>query len=63
MAAYGEDLRLVPQPLVVRDEFADRFWELVTLPPALTSPCGLALTLRRGKDVRPIAWRGRGSSG
>ena len=38
----------VPQPLVVEDERADRLRELVALPPALASPCALALSFRRG---------------
>src|SRR5215467_6005480 len=37
----------VPQPLVVKHELANRLRELVTLPPALPSPCALALALRR----------------
>jgi hypothetical protein len=40
---------LVPQSLVVEDELADRLRELITLPPALGSPRGLALALRRGR--------------
>jgi hypothetical protein len=38
----------VPQPLVVKYELANRLRKLFTLPPALESPCGLALALRRG---------------
>ena len=38
---------VVPQPLVVKDELANRRWELVTLPPALESPLALALTFWR----------------
>src|SRR5262249_6751684 len=38
----------VPQPLVVKDELADRLRELVTLPPALEPPGRLAAALRRG---------------
>jgi hypothetical protein len=38
----------VPQPLVVEDELANRLRELVALPPALESPCALALSFRRG---------------
>src|SRR6266571_528297 len=34
---------VVPQPLVVEYELADRLRQLVTLPLALESPCGLAL--------------------
>src|SRR5690349_2368461 len=37
---------VVPQPLVVKDELANRLRELVTLPPALESPCGLAFAFR-----------------
>src|SRR6266851_9846110 len=39
---------VVPQPLVVKYELANRFRELVTLPLALESPCGLALAFRGG---------------
>ena len=39
---------VVPQPLVVKDEFANRPRELVTLPLALESRCDLALAFRRG---------------
>src|SRR6266704_4791132 len=39
---------VVPQMLVVEYELADRLRELVTLPPALKSPCALALSFRRG---------------
>src|SRR5438132_8004929 len=39
---------VVPQPLIVEDELADRLRELVALPPALESPCALALSFRRG---------------
>jgi hypothetical protein len=41
---------VVPQPLVVKYELANRLWELVALPLAFESPCGLALALalRRG---------------
>jgi hypothetical protein len=38
---------LVPQPLVVKNELANRLWELVTLPLALESPCGPALAFCR----------------
>ena len=37
---------VVPQPLVVEDELANRLRELVTLPPALEPPCARAV--RRG---------------
>jgi hypothetical protein len=39
---------VVPQPLVVKHELANRLRELVTLPVALESPCGLALAFWRG---------------
>src|SRR5258708_17825333 len=39
---------VVPQPLVVEYELANRLRELVALPPALESPCALALSFRRG---------------
>src|SRR2546429_8798727 len=39
---------VVPQPLVVEHKLADRVRELVTLPSALQSPCGISLALRRG---------------
>src|ERR1700682_50377 len=39
---------VVPQPLVVEYELANRFRELVALPPALQAPCALALSFRRG---------------
>jgi hypothetical protein len=39
---------VVPQPLVVEYELANRLRELVALPPALASPCALALSFRRG---------------
>src|SRR5438270_3862959 len=39
---------VVPQPLVVEYELANRFRELVALPPTLESPCALALPFRRG---------------
>src|ERR1700756_2936857 len=39
---------VVPQPLVVKYELADRLRELVTLPPALEAACGVALAVRRG---------------
>ena len=39
---------VVPQPLVVEYELADRLRELVALPPALESPCALDLSFRRG---------------
>jgi hypothetical protein len=38
---------VVPQPLVVKYKFANRLRKLVTLPPALASPCCLALAFRR----------------
>src|SRR5450759_1910303 len=39
---------VVPQPLVVEYELANRLRELVALPPARESPCALALPFRRG---------------
>src|ERR1700704_4438214 len=39
---------VVPQPLVVEYELANRLRELVALPPALEPPCALALSFRRG---------------
>src|SRR2546426_12754282 len=39
---------VVPQLLVVEYELADPLRELVALPPALESPCALALSFRRG---------------
>src|SRR5439155_3508704 len=44
---------VVPQPLVVEYELADGIRELVALPPALESPCALALTFRRGGACGP----------
>src|SRR5215475_1677868 len=38
---------VVPQPLVVKHELANRLRELVTLPPALQPPGPLALAFRR----------------
>jgi hypothetical protein len=38
---------VVPQPLVVKNEFANRLRELVTLPLTLASPRDVALTSRR----------------
>src|SRR6266851_2439593 len=38
---------VVPQPLVVEYELANRLRELVALPPALESRCTLALSFRR----------------
>src|SRR6516225_5463501 len=38
---------VIPQPLVVKYELANRLRELVTLPPALESPCALTLASRR----------------
>src|SRR5207248_8641094 len=35
---------VVPQPLVVEDELADRLGELIALPPALESPRALAFS-------------------
>jgi hypothetical protein len=39
---------VIPQPLVVEYELANSIRELVALPPALESPCALALSIRRG---------------
>ena len=39
---------VVPQPLVVEYELANRIRELVALPPAFESPCAPALSFRRG---------------
>src|SRR5260370_18242072 len=39
---------VVPQPLVVDYALRDRLREPVALPPALESPCALALSFRRG---------------
>jgi len=39
---------VIPQPLVVNYELANRLGELVTLPLALESGCGFALAFRRG---------------
>src|SRR3954447_258656 len=38
---------VVPQPLVVKYELANRLGQLVTLAPAFESPCAVALTFRR----------------
>src|SRR6185503_10121396 len=38
---------VVAQPLVVEDELPNRLRELGALPPALESPCAVALALRR----------------
>jgi hypothetical protein len=43
---------VVPQPLVVKYELANRLRELVTLPPALESRCTDALAFRRGRTCR-----------
>lgn len=43
---------VVPHPLVVEHELADRLREPVALPPALASPCALARSVRRG-SARP----------
>src|SRR5258708_6921800 len=39
---------VVPQPLIVEHELANRLRELVALPPALESPCAFGLSFRRG---------------
>src|SRR3954468_14577215 len=43
---------VVPQPLVVKYELANGLRELVTLPPALESPCAVALAFRRAGTCR-----------
>ena len=43
---------VVPQPLVVEYELANRLRELVALPPALESPCALALSFPRSSTCR-----------
>src|SRR6202049_167249 len=48
LAGEHKPADVVPQPLVVEYELADRLRELVALPPALESPCALALSFRRG---------------
>jgi len=48
LAVEDRPADVVPQPLVVEYELADRLRELVALPPALESPCALALSFRRG---------------
>ena len=39
---------VVPQPLVVEHEVADRLRKLLALPPALPAPCAVALALANG---------------
>src|SRR4051812_47646514 len=50
---------VVPQPLVVEYELANRLGQLVTLAPAFESPCAVALTFRRagmcGLDRIPLS--------
>src|SRR4051794_39051761 len=46
-AAKHRPADVVAQPLVVKYELANRLRELVTLPPALDSPCAVALVFRR----------------
>jgi len=48
LAVEDRPADVVPQPLVVEYELADRLRELVALPPALESPCALALSIQRG---------------
>ena len=43
---------VVPQPLIVEYELANRLRELVALPPALESPCALAVSFPRGRTCR-----------
>ncbi|OLE23161.1 MAG: hypothetical protein AUG44_22865 [Actinobacteria bacterium 13_1_20CM_3_71_11] len=45
--------------MTVEHELANRVWELVTLPSALESPCGIALTFRRGSTCGPDGTGGR----
>src|SRR5438094_9109562 len=47
LAVEDRPADVVPQLLVVEYELADRLRELVALPPALESPCALALSFRR----------------
>src|SRR6266571_4302210 len=53
---------VVPQPLVVEYELANRLRELLALPPAFESPCAVALYFRRGDvwDDRRLAGSERG---
>src|SRR5207248_7767921 len=44
---------------VVEYELANRLWELVVLPPALESPCDLALSFRRSSTCGLDGIRGR----
>src|SRR2546430_3222030 len=48
LAVEHRPAEVVPQPLVVEYELANRLRELVALPPALESPRALALSFRRG---------------
>src|SRR5256884_6726182 len=48
LAVEDRPADVVPQPLVVEYELADRLRELVALPPALEAPCALVLSFRRG---------------
>jgi hypothetical protein len=49
-AVECEPADVVPQPLVVKDELANRFRELVALPPALTLSRGVGLSIGRGSS-------------
>src|SRR5438132_12318994 len=49
LAVEDRPADVVPQPLVVEYELTNRLGELVALPPALESPCALALSFRRGR--------------
>src|SRR5262249_19557250 len=40
---------VVPQPLIVKHEIANRVRQLLALPLTLESPCGLTLSVRRGR--------------
>src|SRR5919201_5078637 len=50
---------VIPHPLVVEDELANRLRELVALPPALASPGALARSFRRGRTCGLDRIRGR----
>src|SRR5512132_634732 len=44
---------VIPRPLIIKHELADRRRQLITLPSALELPCGLALAVRRGGTCGP----------
>src|SRR2546429_3263716 len=52
LAVEDRPADVVPQPLVVEYELANRLRELVALPPTLESPCALARSFRRGSTCR-----------